>query len=151
MHGSPHIQAGVRSQGIGIDRMPGSGWVLWIEGARGVIRTDAFQGLDGLLYGYQCVNACLAADAGKVVDAPRAPAEKETPFQELSLTHSAVVDAYLLQMQINGLKFEGWFKDLPGLRMALTDASVFYAYRAGRMTLKAANTMSSRPLAANPN
>ena len=48
------------------------------------------------------------------------------------------------------MAFEGWFADPKGLNKAIEDMAVFYAYRAGRMSLKAANSMSSRPLAANP-
>lgn len=55
-----------------------------------------------------------------------------------------------MHIELNGLKYDGWFDDFGGFLTAIQDAATFFAYRAGRMSLDAANRSASRMLGANP-
>ncbi len=58
-------------------------------------------------------------------------------IEELSVTRSAAhARAWRLHMQVNGLQFDGWFDDMRGFLTAVSDAAVFFCYRAGKMRLQ---------------
>jgi hypothetical protein len=69
---------------------------------------------------------------------------------DITLTRSALsARGWKLHIEIGGLMFDGWFDDLRGLLTAMQDAAVFFCYRAGKLSHKAANAASSRALAQN--
>lgn len=71
-------------------------------------------------------------------------------IQDISITRSAAhARAFRLHMEVNGLKFDGWFDDMRGFLTAVSDAAVFFCYRAGKMRLKDANAAATRNFAAN--
>lgn len=70
---------------------------------------------------------------------------------DISITRSTLhARAWKMHLEINGLTYDGWFDDFGGFLTAIQDAATFFAYRAGKMSLKAANQSSSRALQANP-
>jgi len=70
---------------------------------------------------------------------------------DIGITRSGLhARAWKMHLEIGGLKYEGWFDDFGGFLTAIQDAATFFAYRAGKMSLKAANETSSRMLAKNP-
>jgi len=72
-------------------------------------------------------------------------------ISDISITRSAAhARAWKLRLEINGLTYEGWFDDFGGFLTAIQDAATFFAYRAGKMSLKAANETASRMIAKNP-
>jgi len=69
-------------------------------------------------------------------------------IEDISITRSAAhARAWQLHIEVNGLKYDGWFDDFGGFLTAIQDAATFFAYRAGKMSMKAANEMSSRMIA----
>lgn len=71
-------------------------------------------------------------------------------ISDISITRSTLhARAWKLHMEVNGLSYDGWFDDFGGFLTAIQDAATFFAYRAGKMSLKAANASSSRMLARN--
>lgn len=127
----------------------GSGWTLALECAKGPVKSDAFEGLSGLLHAFACLSLCLAADDGKAAKPPTPMGEEAQPFDHLSLTKGNVA-GYWLSMSIAGMRTESYITDFNGLRIALQDACAFFAYRQGRMSYAAASQMSTRALARNP-
>jgi len=72
-------------------------------------------------------------------------------IEDISITRSAAhARAWQLHLEVNGLKYDGWFDDFGGFLTAIQDAATFFAYRAGKMSLKAANQTASRAIGANP-
>lgn len=71
-------------------------------------------------------------------------------ISDISITRSTLhARAWKLHMEIGGLTYDGWFDDFGGFLTAIQDAATFFAYRAGKMSLKAANESSSRMLKRN--
>ena len=71
-------------------------------------------------------------------------------IEDISITRSAAhARAWQLHIEVNGLKYDGWFDDFGGFLTAIQDAATFFAYRAGKMSLKAANQSASRAISAN--
>ena len=72
-------------------------------------------------------------------------------IQDISITRSSAhARAWQLHVEVNGLTYDGWFDDFGGFLAAIQDAATFFAYRAGKMSLKAANQTASRAIGANP-
>ena len=72
-------------------------------------------------------------------------------ISDISITRSPLhARAWKLHMEVNGLSYDGWFDDFGGFLTAIQDAATFFAYRAGKMSLAAAQQSASRLLARNP-
>lgn len=143
----------MRIDDISISRVAGvaPAWKVQVEIAGGQLGSrEAFSDLDGLLYELVAMSVTLAALAGKTVPIPQRAAQTDARFRftELSLVKSPVhASAWNLTMAIGELKYDGWFSDFEGFRTAITDATVFYAHRLGKISLKAANRISTRDFA----
>jgi hypothetical protein len=71
-------------------------------------------------------------------------------LNDISITRSGLhARAWKLHMEVGGLTYDGWFDDFGGFLTAIQDAATFFAYRAGKMSLKAANETASRMIAGN--
>jgi len=71
-------------------------------------------------------------------------------INDISITRSGLhARAWKLHMEVGGLTYDGWFDDFGGFLTAIQDAATFFAYRAGKMSLKAANETASRMIAGN--
>ncbi|HEX4325260.1 MAG TPA: hypothetical protein VH105_00500 [Burkholderiales bacterium] len=71
-------------------------------------------------------------------------------ISDIGITRSSLhARAWKLHIEMNGLSYDGWFDDFGGFLTAIQDAATFFAYRAGKMSLSAANETSSRMLKRN--
>lgn len=66
-------------------------------------------------------------------------------IQDISITKSGLhARAWKLHIEVDGLTYDGWFDDFGGFLTAIQDAATFFAYRAGKMSLKAANESAKK-------
>jgi len=66
-------------------------------------------------------------------------------ISDISITRSRLhARAWKLHIEVNGLTYDGWFDDFGGFLTAIQDAATYFAYRAGKMSLAAANASSTR-------
>lgn len=63
----------------------------------------------------------------------------------MKITHISIEKSYLdraawkLELEVNGCKFTGFFDDFGGFLTAVTEATKFFAIRAGKLRVKDAN------------
>lgn len=66
-------------------------------------------------------------------------------LQDIKITKSGLhARAWKIHIEVNGLTYDGWFDDFGGFLTAIQDAATFFAYRAGKMSLKAAQEAAGK-------
>ena len=66
-------------------------------------------------------------------------------INDISITKSGLhARAWKLHIEMNELTYDGWFDDFGGFLTAIQDAATFFAYRAGKMSIKAAQEAAGK-------